>query len=128
MRIPKSLICLALSLGMLSCATHRERFFVVADQNPSFPGGDKAMQAFIGNNLNLPYLEGSCNVQGRIVVQFFVEENGRLTHLRVVKPMYPAYDEACLKMLKKMPRWIPARQNGKPVRFQYILPIFIHPQ
>lgn len=95
----------------------------VVEQMPCFPGGQGRMLEFIEKNLRYPKaLEETC-VQGRVIVAFVVERNGKLSNIKVVKSLEPALDKEALRIVKLMPRWIPGRQNGITVRVKYIIPI-----
>lgn len=95
----------------------------VVEQMPQFPGGFQKMHEFIKENMQYPKeLEETC-VQGRVIVAFVVERNGKLSNIKVVKSLEPALDKEALRIVKLMPRWIPGRQNGITVRVKYIIPI-----
>ena len=93
------------------------------EQMPSFPGGSQKLKEFIEENLRYPKaLEETC-LQGRVIVRFIVERNGKLSNVKVVKSVHPALDKEALRIVKLMPRWIPGRQNGITVRVKYYIPI-----
>ena len=93
------------------------------EQMPSFPGGTQKLKEFIEKNLRYPKaLEEAC-VQGRVIVCFIVERNGKLSNVKVVKSVHPALDKEALRIVKLMPKWIPGRQNGITVRVKYIIPV-----
>ena len=93
------------------------------EQMPSFPGGTQKLKEFIEENLHYPKeLEESC-VQGRVIVRFIVERNGKLSNVKVVKSVHPVLDKEALRIVKLMPRWIPGRQNGITVRVKCYIPI-----
>ena len=93
------------------------------EQMPSFPGGTQKLKEFIEENLRYPKeLEESC-VQGRVIVRFIVERNGKLSNVKVVKSVHPVLDKEALRIVKLMPRWIPGRQNGITVRVKCYIPI-----
>ena len=78
---------------------------------------------FIEKNLRYPKeLEESC-VQGRVIVRFIVERNGKLSNVKVVKSVHPALDKEAIRIVKLMPRWIPGSQNGITVRVKCYIPI-----
>ena len=92
---------------------------------PSFPGESNALSKFIIDNLELPPID-SLSFQGsQVVVQFVVERDGRITNPKIIKSIHPDIDAAYLKLVSKMPNWIPGRQRGQPVRTQINLPIRI---
>ena len=93
------------------------------EQMPSFLGGTQKLKEFIEENLRYPKeLEESC-VQGRVIVRFIVERNGKLSNVKVVKSVHPVLDKEALRIVKLMPRWIPGRQNGITVRVKCYIPI-----
>lgn len=93
------------------------------EQMPSFPGGSQKLKEFIEENLRYPKeLEETC-VQGRVIVRFIVERNGKLSNVKVVKSVHPALDKEALRIVELMPRWIPGRQNGITVRVKCYIPI-----
>ena len=93
------------------------------EQMPSFPGGSQKLKEFIEENLRYPKeLEETC-VQGRVIVRFIVERNGKLSNVKVVKIVDPVLDKEALRIVKLMPRWIPGRQNGITVRVKFYIPI-----
>lgn len=93
------------------------------EQMPSFPGGSQKLKEFIEENLRYPKeLEETC-VQGRVIVRFIVERNGKLSNVKVVKSVHPALDKEALRIVELMPRWIPGRQNGITVRVKFYIPI-----
>ena len=95
----------------------------VVEQMPQFPGGFQKMHEFIKENMQYPKeLEETC-VQGRVIVAFVVERNGKLSNIKVVKSVDSALDKEALRIVNLMPRWIPGRQNGITVRVKYIIPI-----
>jgi len=96
----------------------------VIENQPEFPGGIGEMNKFINDNLIYPDSAKLKNIQGKVIVQFTVEKDGKLTLLRVMRDGvgYGAADEA-LRIIKSMPVWIPGRQNGVKVRIHYTLPI-----
>lgn len=93
------------------------------EQMPSFPGGTQKLKEFIEENLRYPKeLEESC-AQGRVIVRFIVERNGKLSNVKVVKSVHPVLDKEALRIVKLLPRWIPGRQNGITVRVKCYIPI-----
>jgi protein TonB len=86
-----------------------------------FPGGEKAYGKFLEKNLKWPGT--SIDAQGRIIITFTVEKNGRLTNIRVSKGLGEPFDREALRVIKKSPDWIPATKNGKPMRSTQSVPI-----
>jgi protein TonB len=97
-------------------------YYQAPDLMPEFPGGDVEMQKFIMNNLEYPPLAIENNIQGRVLVEFIVDEQGKVTQVKVLKGIGWGCDEAAMKVVKKMPRWKPGIHNGKLVKVRYVMP------
>lgn len=96
---------------------------MVAETMPSFPGGNSAMYRFINKNLNYPAQARDNEIEGKIYVQFVVQPNGKLTDKKVVRSIGYGCDKEALKIISKMPKWKPGKQNGKKVAVYYTIPI-----
>ena len=95
----------------------------VAEQMPSFPGGQSKLMEFLAENTRYPEeCEETC-VQGRVVVSFLVERDGSISHIKVVKSVDPLLDEEAVRVVSSMPKWIPGSQNGERVGVKYTIPV-----
>lgn len=90
---------------------------------PKFPGGELAMARWISENFNVP--DYAIPVSGLIVVNFIVDAEGKIVNVTIGKGIEPAHDKAAILAVKKMPRWTPGEQYGKPVAVRYNLPISV---
>ena len=97
------------------------KVFDVVEQMPSFPGGN--VMAWLSQNLKYPVIAAENGVQGRVVVQFVVEKDGSVSDVHAVKKVDPSLDKEAERVVKSMPKWIPGKQNGSPVRVKYTLPV-----
>ena len=100
-----------------------EQPFVIVEQMPQFPGGEKEMMKFIHNNLRYPSLAAENGIQGTVIVNFVVDHEGKITRIKVVRGIGGGCDEEAMRVLSKMPNWSPGRQGGKPVLVSYTVPI-----
>jgi tonB family C-terminal domain len=95
----------------------------MVEQKPEFPGGEAAMYKWLSDNIVYPSAASEEGVQGRVVVEFVVGKDGSITNVRVVRPRHPALDKEALRVVKAMPKWMPGRNNGQPVKVTYTLPV-----
>ena len=93
------------------------------DQQPSFPGGTNALNTFIVSNLKYPVFAQEKGIQGRVVVKFIVEKDGSISNVEVIQSVDPDLDNEAMRVIKNMPKWNPAKQNGTEVRAYYYVPV-----
>ena len=99
------------------------KVYQVVEQMPQFPGGPAAMMKFIADSLRYPSIACENRIEGRVVVQFVVDCEGNILNPLVVRSVDPLLDREAIRLVKSMPKWIPGRQNGKPVCVIYNVPI-----
>ena len=100
-----------------------EQVFDFAEQMPSFPGGQQELMAYLGKNIKYPTIAQEQGVQGRVIIQFVVETDGSITDVTVARGVDPYLDKEAVRVVKTMSKWIPGRQNGKPVRVKFTVPV-----
>lgn len=97
-------------------------FGEVTETQPSFPGGTDALRNYIKENLKY-HVDGTTCAQGRVILTFFVEEDGSITEVKVVRGVVPELDKEALRVVRNMPKWTPGKFQGQPVRTRYTLPV-----
>lgn len=100
-----------------------EEVFDMVEQMPQFPGGTAELMKFIGENLKYPTIAQENGIQGRAVCQFVVGKDGKVRDAKVVKGLDPHCDKEALRVILALPRWIPGKQNGRPVSVKFTVPI-----
>ncbi len=100
-----------------------KEIFRVVETPPSFPGGEKALYQYLAENLKYPIAAKEANIQGKVFVTFVVEIDGSITQVKILRGIGGGCDQAALKVVENMPRWIPGKQRGIPVRVQFNLPV-----
>lgn len=92
---------------------------------PEFKGGIEKMYQYIADNFEYPADASKRSVNGKMEVEFTVEKSGDITYVGILKGLDFSIDDEVLRLLKAMPRWIPATKNGEPVRYRVSMPITI---
>ena len=101
-----------------------EVVFVVVESMPEFPGGAQAMMRYIAENIKYPVIAQENGIQGRVICQFVVEKDGKVSDIQVVRSSGEAsLDKEAQRVIGSMPKWKPGKQRGKPVRVKYTLPV-----
>lgn len=95
-----------------------EDFFVVVENMPELIGGLAALQ----KDIRYPEMARKAGIEGRVIVQFIVNEEGKVEDPRVIRGIGGGCDEEALRAVKNA-LFKPGRQRGKPVRVQYSLPV-----
>ena len=126
------------------------KIFSVVEQQPSFRGGNRALQEFIKQNLKYPPMAQTYGVSGRVIMQFVIDSVGYVSDIKHVKDILK-YDtlllnresearqiqlkeqiarqleEECARVIALMPRWSPAKMYGKAVSTKYNMPFQFQP-
>jgi periplasmic protein TonB len=92
-------------------------------KDPEFPGGMDALKKWLGKNLNYPSMASRMGIEGKVVVQFTVDENGKISDAVIVESLHKLCDNEALRLVKSMPNWTPGEKNGVKTRQSYKLPI-----
>ena len=106
-----------------------EQVFVKVERMPSFAGGDlNTFRMWFGGEFKYPAIAAENGIQGRLVVKFVIEKDGRLTNIEFLQSPDPVFNDEVIRVLKKSPKWTPGYQQDRPVRVSYVLPIDIRLQ
>ena len=91
---------------------------------PTFPGGDEALFAFLKKNISYPQEVKEVDGKGIVGISFVVDKEGNVTDVSVLKKTkFFQLDNEALRVIRKLPKWNPGKQQGRPVRVRMILPI-----
>ena len=86
---------------------------------PAFPGGKDSMAAFIKKHTRYPDSARKHNITGTVEVDFIVKKDGRLTNIHVYKPLGYGCDKEAIRVVKRMPRWIPSKAGKDTIEIDY---------
>lgn len=100
-----------------------EEIFVAVEQQAEFPGGQAALMKWLSQNVRYPETAQQNDVQGRVIVKFVVEKDGSIGAATILKGVDKDLDREALRVVKKMPRWQPGKNNGVAVRSYFNLPV-----
>ena len=100
-----------------------KKVFDVVEVPPVFVGGEKAMFEYLSKNIRYPVEAQKQKIQGRVVVQFVVNDEGKVSNAKIVYSIDTYLDAEALRIINAMPDWTPGKQGGKNVSVRYVLPI-----
>jgi len=108
-------------LGSASAAS--PAVLAYAEQMPTFIGGEAALHRYLATQTKYPPEALRRGLSGQVVVQFVVDEQGRVLDPVVVKTTAAEFNDEARRLAWLMPRWEPGREHGQPVRVRCTLPI-----
>jgi len=100
-----------------------EDFFVVVEEMPELIGGLGELQ----QKIRYPEMARRAGIEGRVFIQFIVNEQGEVENPQVMRGIGGGADEEALRVVSQA-KFKPGMQRGRPVRVQYSLPIFFRLQ
>ncbi len=99
-------------------------FFTIVEQYPKFQGGDySTFLKFVFEHLKYPPQARRMGIEGKVFVQFVVDDKGKVKDVEVVKGIGAGCDEEVLRVVKSSPDWEPGKQRGVPVNVRMIVPV-----
>lgn len=97
--------------------------FLIVEEMPVFPGGAEALTKYLASSVKYPVVAQENGIQGRVFVQFVVNQKGEVTDVKVSRPVDPNLDKEAIRVVQSMPKWAPGKQRGKAVKVSYTVPI-----
>ena len=96
---------------------------IAVETMPSFPGGENAMYAYLNDRIRYPQQARDYEVEGKVYVQFVVDQEGKVIEPKVVKGLGYGCDEEALRIVRLMPKWMPGKHRQQRVPVIYTLPV-----
>ena len=97
--------------------------FLVCTEPPEFPDGTAAFLNYVRESQVYPKDALRDKVQGRVLVQFIVNEDGSISDVKVVKGLTPSLDAEAIRIVSAMPKWKPGKNDGQLCRVRYTVPV-----
>jgi len=88
----------------------------IAEVSPAFVGGDIALRKYSERLIQNPALNASDSLKYTVLYHFIVEKDGSITHPEIIHHSDSIFESEALRFINTMPKWVPAKQDGKPVR------------
>lgn len=107
---------------VVPAAPAKEEIFRFVDQQASFPGGEAALQKYLQRHVTYPLAARQASIQGRVSVQFVVDQNGGISDVTILKDIGGGCGQAVVDAVKGMPKWSPGKNNGHPVKSFFVVP------
>ncbi len=101
----------------------KEQVFEHVEQMPEYPGGQTELLKYLNSNIKYPVIAQEQGIEGRVTIRFVVGKDGTVSDVRVVRSLDPSCDKEAVRVVKSLPKWIPGKQNGRPVSVYYTVPV-----
>ena len=107
------------TIDTLEVKKERHKIFVCwFPPTPSFPGN---IQQFLRAHLVWPAGRKNKNVEGRVIIKFYIERDGTCSQFKILRSLNPSFDAEALRVLKLMPKWHMGSMEGSGT--WYVLPV-----
>ena len=100
-----------------------DEVYHVVDDMPEFPGGMDKLLQFINDNMQYPTKAQTEGIQGKVIVQFIIDEDGYIIEPNIVRSVESSLDNEALRLIKMLPQWKPGTLKGKAVKVKYTVPV-----
>lgn len=100
-----------------------QQIFMFVEEMPKFNGGEGKLRDYLSTAVKYPEQAKELGVQGTVYISFVINEIGEVTEPRVIRGVTTELDIAALEAIKKMPNWVPGKQQGRNVSVQYNIPV-----
>jgi TonB family protein len=113
-----------LSFSLNAFAQEKPEIFTVVEEMPNYYGGTPELMQWLAQKINYPSTLREKMIGGKSYIKFVVDSSGNITNVEVVRSSgFSEFDAEALRVVKSMPRWVPGKQNGKPVNVYFNLPV-----
>jgi protein TonB len=101
-----------------------EQVFIFVEEQASFQGGDvNTFRAWVEKNLVYPPVASENGIFGKVIVQFAVNSKGEVVDAKVLRSVDPSLDKETIRVIMMSPKWVPAKQGGRAVKQQFVIPV-----
>ena len=94
------------------------------EKQPAFKGGMEALLLYLEDELIYPERARNESLEGQVMIQFVVDENGLAENPKIIQSLGFGCDEEAIRLIHNMPEWQPAKKDNIAVKAQVVLPIY----
>lgn len=95
----------------------------IVEIKPEFIGGEVALMKFLASKIKIPEMAKHAGVNGKIHVEFTIDEEGNVTDIQLLNELGYGCDEVAIKAFEQMPAWKPGVQQNRKVKVRMRQPI-----
>ncbi len=94
----------------------------IFDKRAQFPGGEDDLFTYINSELKYPKIAKKNNTKGQVLIQFLIETDGSINNVTIFRGIGDGCEEEAIRIVNKMPKWIPAEHEEKKVKSTRLIP------
>ena len=84
---------------------------------------DTEIFKFLKKNVKYPQMAKDAGIKGTVYVQYIINRQGNVDQIEVVRGVHPSLDKEAIRVVKRLPQFVPGKQRGLPVNVKFTLPI-----
>ena len=92
------------------------------DKMPMYPNGLQGLMTDVSNEINYPEFERRNNIEGKVVVSYIIDENGRVRDIKIDEGVSQGLNKEAIRVTRSLKRWYPAFKDGQPVKVHFKQP------
>lgn len=108
---------------VITSQVEETKVYNVVEQMPTFPGGEDALLRYISEHIKYPSVALEQGIQGTVMLRFVVTGTGEVGEVQVIKGLDPYCDREAKRVVASLPKFIPGKQQGRPVSVWYVCPV-----
>jgi TonB family protein len=101
----------------------KDTVFTMVPEPAEYKGGMMSLYKGLGSDLRYPALARKMGIQGKVFIEFVIDQKGKIEYTRVVRGIGGGCDDAAVSALIQQKKWKPARYKGKPVKQKMVIPV-----
>lgn len=106
-----------------------EPAFVFVEEQATFQGGSlETFREWVQKNLVYPPVAVENGIFGRVTVQFAVNSRGEVVDVKILRGVDPSLDKETIRVIMASPKWGAAKQGGRAVKQQFVMPVIFQLQ
>lgn len=102
---------------------NKDNKYRVVEKPATFPGGMDKLAVYLGKNIKYPKECRKKGIAGTVLVEFKITANGEIEEVKALIGVDPLLDKEAIRVVKSMPKWVPAEDKGEKVEMMYQIPI-----
>jgi TonB family protein len=107
----------------LSDEENEDEIFFFVEEMPVFQDNKISFSDYISQNLLYPEIAAKNGITGKVIISFVIDKKGEVVNAKVARGADPELDKEALRVVMSSPSWEPGKQNGKPVKVQFVYPV-----